>query len=80
MTARQNPLSKFESWLQRIVEWPFSFFPSRLQPGDRSRVYLVVVSPNLMPPLRLSSVRLVNLPLAASKTQISGSLKNLKKF
>jgi hypothetical protein len=36
--ARQNPLSKVESFMQRIVESPFAFlFPSRLQPAEIAR-------------------------------------------
>lgn len=38
MKARQNPLSKVESFMQRIVEGPFAFlFPSKLQPAEVSR-------------------------------------------
>jgi len=36
--ARQNPLSKVESFMQRIVEGPFAFlFPSKLQPAEVAR-------------------------------------------
>jgi hypothetical protein len=36
--ARQNPLSKVESFMQRIVESPFAFlFPSKLQPAEVGR-------------------------------------------
>jgi Protein of unknown function (DUF3662)/FHA domain len=36
--ARHNPLSKVESFMQRIVESPFAFlFPSRLQPAEVAR-------------------------------------------
>ncbi|HEY6287705.1 MAG TPA: DUF3662 and FHA domain-containing protein [Ktedonobacteraceae bacterium] len=36
--ARQNPLSKVESFMQRIVESPFAFlFPSKLQPAEVAR-------------------------------------------
>jgi FhaA, N-terminal domain/FHA domain len=36
--ARQNPLSKVESFMQRIVESPFAFlFPSKLQPAEIAR-------------------------------------------
>jgi Protein of unknown function (DUF3662)/FHA domain len=36
--ARQNPLSKVELFMQRIVESPFAFlFPSRLQPAEVAR-------------------------------------------
>lgn len=35
MSTRQNPLSKFEAFMQRIVEGPFAFlFPSKLQPAE----------------------------------------------
>ena len=35
MTTRQSPLSKFESFMQRIVEAPFArIFPSRLEPPE----------------------------------------------
>ena len=35
MSTRQNPLSKFESFMQRIIEGPFAFlFPSKLQPAE----------------------------------------------
>lgn len=35
MKARQNPLSKIESFMQRIVESPFAFlFPSKLEPAE----------------------------------------------
>ncbi len=38
MKTRQNPLSKVESFMQRIVEGPFAFlFPSRLQPAEVAR-------------------------------------------
>ena len=38
MATRQNPLSKFESFMQRIVEGPFAFlFPSKLQPAEIAR-------------------------------------------
>lgn len=38
MTARQNPLSKFESFIQRVVEGPFArLFPSRLEPVEIER-------------------------------------------
>ena len=38
MKARQNPLSKVESFMQRIVEGPFAFlFPSKLQPAEVAR-------------------------------------------
>ncbi len=34
----QNPLSKFESFMQRVVESPFAFlFPSKLQPAEVAR-------------------------------------------
>lgn len=35
MSTRQNPLSKFEAFIQRAVEGPFAFlFPSKLQPAE----------------------------------------------
>ncbi len=35
MKTRQNPISKFEAFMQRLVEAPFGFlFPSRLQPTE----------------------------------------------
>ena len=38
MKTRQNPLSKVESLMQRMVEGPFAFlFPSRLQPSQVAR-------------------------------------------
>lgn len=38
MKARQNPLTKFESWMQSIVEGPFArLFPSRLEPIEITR-------------------------------------------
>lgn len=38
MSTRQNPLSKFEAFIQRIVEGPFAFlFPSKLQPTEVAR-------------------------------------------
>jgi len=38
LKARQNPLSKVESFMQRIVESPFAFlFPSKLQPAEIAR-------------------------------------------
>ena len=38
MTARQNPLSKFESWVERLVTAPFAFlFPSKLEPAEVAR-------------------------------------------
>ena len=38
MKARQNPISKVESFMQRIVESPFAFlFPSKLQPAEIAR-------------------------------------------
>ena len=38
MKARHNPLSKVESFMQRIVESPFAFlFPSKLQPAEIAR-------------------------------------------
>lgn len=38
MKARQNPLTKFESFVQRMVEGPFArFLPSRLEPVELER-------------------------------------------
>ena len=38
VTARQNPLSKFESWVERLVTAPFAFlFPSKLEPAEVAR-------------------------------------------
>ncbi|MDQ2717124.1 MAG: DUF3662 and FHA domain-containing protein [Chloroflexota bacterium] len=38
MKTRQNPLSKFESFVQRVVEGPFAFiFPSKLEPVELAR-------------------------------------------
>ncbi|HET8843334.1 MAG TPA: DUF3662 and FHA domain-containing protein [Ktedonobacteraceae bacterium] len=38
MSTRHNPLSKFEAFMQRIVEGPFAFlFPSKLQPTEVAR-------------------------------------------
>jgi FHA domain-containing protein len=38
LKTRQNPLSKFEAFMQRIVEGPFAFlFPSKLQPAEVAR-------------------------------------------
>ncbi len=38
MKARQNPLTKFESFIQRVVEGPFAWlFPSRVEPVEIAR-------------------------------------------
>ncbi len=38
MSTRQNPLSRFEALMQRVVEGPFAFlFPSKLQPTEVAR-------------------------------------------
>lgn len=38
MKARQNPLSRFEAFMQRLVEGPFAWlFPSRLEPVELER-------------------------------------------
>jgi hypothetical protein len=38
VSTRQNPLSKFEAFMQRIVEGPFAFlFPSKLRPAEVAR-------------------------------------------
>lgn len=38
MNARQNPLSRFEAFVQRLVEGPFArLFPSRLEPVELMR-------------------------------------------
>lgn len=34
MKARQNPLLKIEEWIGRILQWPFTFLPSKLQPAE----------------------------------------------
>jgi len=47
--ARQNPLSKFESFMQRIVEGPFAFlFPSKLQPTEIARRLERAMEDNLL--------------------------------
>lgn len=49
MATRQNPLSKFESFMQRIVEGPFAFlFPSRLQPSQVRRKLELAMEDNLV--------------------------------
>ena len=49
MKARQNPLSKFESFMQRIVEGPFAFlFPSKLQPAEVARKLERAMEDNLL--------------------------------
>lgn len=49
MATRQNPLSKFESFMQRIVEGPFAFFfPSRLQPSQVRRQLELAMEDNLV--------------------------------
>nr|BBH92719.1 hypothetical protein KTA_09180 [Thermogemmatispora argillosa] len=38
MKTRQNPLSRFEAFMQRLIEGPFAFlFPSRLEPVEVAR-------------------------------------------
>jgi len=38
MKTRQNPLAKFESLMQRIIEAPFArLFPSKLEPVELAR-------------------------------------------
>ncbi len=38
MKARQNPLARFEAFMQRMVETPFArMFPSRLEPAELTR-------------------------------------------
>ena len=34
MKARRNPLLKIEEWIGRILQWPFTFLPSKLQPAE----------------------------------------------
>ena len=49
MAIRQNPLSKFESFMQRIVEGPFAFlFPSQLQPSQVRRKLELAMEDNLV--------------------------------
>ena len=49
MTARQNPLTKFESFMQRIVEGPFAFmFPTRLEPAQVRRKLELAMEDNLV--------------------------------
>ncbi|HVB22336.1 MAG TPA: DUF3662 and FHA domain-containing protein [Ktedonobacteraceae bacterium] len=49
MTTRQNPLSKFESFMQRIVEGPFAFlFPARLEPAQVRRQLELKMEDNLV--------------------------------
>ncbi len=49
MATRQNPLSKFESFMQRIVEGPFAFlFPSQLQPSQVRRKLELAMEDNLV--------------------------------
>ncbi len=38
MKARQNPLSRFEKWMERVVQAPFAMiFPSQLEPAEVAR-------------------------------------------
>ena len=38
MKARQNPLSRFEKWMERVVQAPFAIiFPSQLEPAEVAR-------------------------------------------
>jgi len=47
--VRQNPLSKFESLMQRIVETPFArLFPSKLEPVELARRLERVMEDNLL--------------------------------
>jgi hypothetical protein len=32
--AGRNPLLKIEEWIGRILQWPFTFLPSKLQPAE----------------------------------------------
>lgn len=49
MKARQNPLSKVESFIQRIVERPFNrLFPSKLEPVEIARKLERAMDENLM--------------------------------
>jgi hypothetical protein len=49
LRARQNPLTKFESWMQRIIEVPFArLFPSRVEPVEIARKLERAMEDNLM--------------------------------
>ena len=49
MKARQNPLSKFESLMQRVVETPFArLFPSKLEPVELARRLERAMEDNLL--------------------------------
>lgn len=49
MKARQNPLSKFESLMQSIVEGPFALlFPSKLQPAEIAHKLEQVMEDNIL--------------------------------
>lgn len=49
MKTRQNPLSKVESLMQRIIEGPFAFlFPSRLQPAEIARKLQLAMEDNIL--------------------------------
>ena len=49
MKARQNPISKFESFMQRIVETPFArLFPSKLEPVELARRLERAMEDNLL--------------------------------
>src|SRR5579863_5459261 len=48
LIARQNPLKKFESFMQRIFEGPFTFFfPSPVQPAQVRRKLELTMEDNL---------------------------------
>ena len=47
--TRQNPVSSFESFMQRLIEGPFAFlFPSRLEPGELARKLERAMEDNLL--------------------------------
>src|SRR2546427_388944 len=49
LRARQNPLTKFESWMQRIIEVPFArLFPSRVEPVEIARKLERAMEDNLL--------------------------------
>src|SRR2546429_2702711 len=49
LRARQNPLTKFESWMQRIIEVPFArLFPSRVEPVEIARKLERAMDDNLL--------------------------------
>ena len=48
MKARQNPLSKFESFLQRVVDTLFVFIPSKLHPAEVAHKLEQAMEDNLL--------------------------------